>query len=407
MRTFGQLISARVQEDSRPRVLLVQSGPLAELTAAGLVAGRRRPGDLGIPASPTAAIQTYDPIFWAGMLLAYLAVAWRAVSGPHSVLWLGLLGLFTVLPSFLQSPGGPIGYDATAHFALLRNVISKGGLFQYTPLLPIATFYPGLESAAAAIHWLTGLSAWYSALTLIAVVHCLVPVQLYYVARALQVPHRWAAAAGLVYAANPSFVYFDAQFAYETVAILLVLTIVRLYVEGLAAERSGGSTWKQSLSAALVIAVISFGLVVTHHLTSLTGIALLLAGALFIKPMSGLADRKGGWRRLFVRWVPVLTLAICSGCGLSSPRRPGSYLFPHLSGTTSQLFALVTRSKASAGAARQSLALQMLLAMNESLQSPRLSASPSCSSLRQFAGCGSPLFDRTSCGRSCSRQAIC
>jgi hypothetical protein len=353
MRTFGQLISARVQEDSRPRVLLVQSGPLAELTAAGLVAVGAALVIWAYRLAPTAAIQTYDPIFWAGMLLAYLAVAGRAVSGPHSVLWLGLLGLFTVLPSFLQSPGGPIGYDATAHFALLRNVISTGRLFQYTPLLPIATFYPGLESAAAAIHWLTGLSAWYSALTLIAVVHCLVPVQLYYVARALQVPHRWAAAAGLVYAANPSFVYFDAQFAYETVAILLVLTIVRLYVEGLAAERSGGSTWKQSLSAALVIAVISFGLVVTHHLTSLTGIALLLAGALFIKPMSGLADRKGGWRRLFVRWVPVLTLAICFGLWVvfAAPTTI-SYLFPHLSGTTSQLFALVTRSKASAGAAR-------------------------------------------------------
>ena len=50
---------------------------------------------------------------------------------------------------------------------------------------------------------------------------------------------------------------------------------------------------------------------VTHHLTSLTGIALLLAGALFLKPISGLADRKGGWRRLFVRWMPVLTLATC------------------------------------------------------------------------------------------------
>ena len=245
------------------------------------------------------------------------------------------------------------GFDETAQFALLRNVISAGRLFQHTPLLPIGTFYPGLQSAAATIHWLTGLSPWDSALTLIAVVHCLLPVQVYYIARALPVPHRWAAVAGLVYAANPSFVYFDAQFSYESVAILLMLTIVRLYVEALAAERSGGRTWRQSLSAALLIAVMSFGLVVTHHLTSLTGIALLLAGALFLKPISGLADRKGGWRRLFVRWMPVLTLATCFGLWVVfvAPTTV-RYLFPYVSGTASELVALATGSKASSGASR-------------------------------------------------------
>ena len=287
------------------------------------------------------------------MVLAYLAVAWRAVSGRYAVFWLGLFGLFTLLPSFWMSPGGPSDFDETAHFALLRNVISSGRLFQHTPLLPIGTFYPGLESASATIHWLTGLSPWDSALTLIAVVHCLIPVQVYYVARALPVPPRWAAAAGLVYAANPSFVYFDTQFSYESVAILLMLTIVRLYVEALAAERSGCRTWRQSLSASLLIAVISFGLVVTHHLYSLTGIALLLAGALFLKPISGFADRKGGWRRLFVRWMPVLTLATCLGLWVVfvAPTTVG-YLFPHVSGTVSELFALATRSKASSGATR-------------------------------------------------------
>jgi hypothetical protein len=353
MLLFGQRMSAHVQEDSPSRVPLVPSGPLAELTAAGLVAVGAALVIWAYHIAPTAAIQSYDPIFWAGMLLAYLAVAWRAVSGRHAVFWLGLFGLFTVLPSFWMSLGGPSGFDETAQFALLRNVISAGRLFQHTPLLPIGTFYPGLQSAAATIHWLTGLSPWDSALTLIAVAHCLLPVQVYYIARALPVPYRWAATAGLVYAANPSFVYFDTQFSYESVAILFMLTIVRLYVEALAAERSGGSAWRQSLSASLLIAVISFGLVATHHLTSLVGTALLLAGALFLKPISGLADRNGGWRRLFVRWMPVLTLATCLGLWVVfiAPTTVG-YLFPHVSGTASEVVALATHSKASSGATR-------------------------------------------------------
>ena len=353
MRPSRSPVSVLLREESPSRVPLVPSGPLAELTAAGLVTAGAALVIWAYRVAPTATVQSYDPIFWAGMLLAYLAVAWRAVSGRYPVFWLGVFGLFTVLPSFWMSSGGPSGFDETAQFALLRNVISSGRLFQHTPLLPIGTFYPGLQSAAATIHWLTGLSPWDSALTLIAVVHCLLPVQVYYVARALPVPPRWAAAAGLIYAANPSFVYFDTQFSYESVAILLMLTIVRLHVEALAAERSGGPTWRRSLSASLLIAVISFGLVVTHHLTSLAGIALLLAGALFLKPISGLADRNGGWRRLFVRWMPVLTLATCLALWVVfvAPTTVG-YLFPHVSGTVSELVALATRSKASRGAAR-------------------------------------------------------
>jgi hypothetical protein len=336
------------REDSPSRVPLVPSGPLAELPAAGLVAVGAALVVLAYRIAPTAAIQSYDPIFWAGMLLAYLAVAWRAVFGRYAVFWLGSLGLFTLLPKFWMSLGGPLYFDEISQFALLRNVISSGRLFQPTPLLPIGTFYPGLESAAATIHWLTGLSPWASALTLIAVVHCLLPVQVYYIARALSVPHRWAAAAGLLYAANPSFVYDDAMFGYESVAVLLMLTIVRLYVEALAAERSGTRTWRQSLSTGPLIAVISFGLVVTHHLFSLTAIALLLAGALFLKPISGLADRKGGWRRLFVRWMPVLTLATCFALWVVLVA-PGtvSYLSPWVSGTASDLVAFASGSNRS------------------------------------------------------------
>ena len=146
--------------DSPSRVPLIPSGLLAELSALGLVAVGAGLVVWAYRIAPTARIQSYDAIFWAGMLLAYLAVAWRSVSGRYALFWLGLLGLFTVLPTFWVSPGGPSGFDATAHFALLRNVISAGRLFQHTPLLPIGTFYPGLESAAATIHWLTGLSTW-------------------------------------------------------------------------------------------------------------------------------------------------------------------------------------------------------------------------------------------------------
>ena len=346
MRTSGRPVSVVLREDSPSRVPPVPAGLPADLTAAGVVAVGAALVLWAYQIAPTARIQAYDPIFWAGMLLAYLAVAWRAIAGRHAVLWLGLLGLFTLLPKLSMSLGGPYSFDEISQFALLRNIVSAGRLFQHTPLLPIGTFYPGLESATAAIHWVTGIPPWGSALILVAVVHCLFPVQVYYIARALSVPHRWAAVAGLVYAANPSFVYGDAIFGYETLALLLMLTIVRLYVEALAAERTGTRTWRQTISTALLIAVISFALVVTHHLYSLTGIALLLAGALFLKPISGLADRKGGWRRLFVRWMPVLTLAACLALWVAfAAPTTVRYVWPWVTQTTSDLVALAGGSR--------------------------------------------------------------
>jgi hypothetical protein len=351
MRLLDRRTSVDVRADGPGPALPIPSGALADLTAAVLVAVGATLVIWAYRKAPTEQIQSYDLIFWAGMALAYLAIAWRAVSGRHALLWLGLLGLFALLPKFWMSPNGPIYYDETAHFALLRAVISTHKLFQYTPLLPIGTYYPGMESAAAAIHWLTGLSPWDSALTLIAVVHCLVPVQIYYIARALSVPHRWAVVAGLVYAVNPSFIYDDVQFAYESVAILLMLTIVRLYLEALAAERAGGRTWRQTLSTSLLIALLSFGCVVTHHLTSLIGVGLLLVGALALKPMTGFADRGGGGRRLFVRWTPVLTLATCLVLWIAFVA-PSTvpYLFPHVSEPAAELLAQLGLAKPSKSA---------------------------------------------------------
>src|SRR5258705_11243733 len=101
-----------------PRLPPIPSGPLAELSAVCLVAIAAALVVWAYHVAPTTRSQSYYLIFWAGMLLAYLAVAWRLVSGRYAVLWLGLLGLFTMLTRFWVSPGGPIGFDETAHFAL-------------------------------------------------------------------------------------------------------------------------------------------------------------------------------------------------------------------------------------------------------------------------------------------------
>src|SRR5690349_6554472 len=97
--------------DRPSRLPLIPSGPMADLSAVCLVAIASALVVWAYRIAPTTRSQSYYLIFWAGMLLAYLAVAWRVVSGRYAVLWLGLLGLFTMLTRFAVTPGGPIGFD--------------------------------------------------------------------------------------------------------------------------------------------------------------------------------------------------------------------------------------------------------------------------------------------------------
>ena len=93
--------------DSPSRVPLVPSGPLAELTAAGLVAVGAALVVWAYRIAPTATVQSYDPIFWAGMLLAYLAVAWRAVSGRYRGFLAWIARALHRVADVLDEPGWP------------------------------------------------------------------------------------------------------------------------------------------------------------------------------------------------------------------------------------------------------------------------------------------------------------
>ena len=333
-------------EDSQPSNPPAPSRPKAELIAVGLCVVGVALVAWAYHKAKTEAIGLYDAIFWAGMAIVYLTVLWRAVSGRYAVLWLGFLGLFTVLPKFLMSPNNPIYFDETAHFSLLQSTISAG---QTLPVLAVAAYRDLLsghgercgDDPLADRPLRVGFGADPAC-------RGALPAPGPDLLHSACAPSAPSVGGGgrPVYATNPSFVYEDVQFAYESLAITLMLVIVRVYLESLEAERNGGRTWRESVSTAVFLVVMSFGCVVTHHLTSLTGIGLLLAAALFVKPFSGFLDRKAGWRRAFVRYAPVLAFG-----GIFSLwvflEAPGTvpYLFPHVSQPFSQLAGLAGGSK--------------------------------------------------------------
>ena len=169
--------------------------------------------------------QTYYLLFWVGFGGWFLVSCCGACLGQRSrgerYIWVACLAVLTALPKILMSPSAPIYHDEIAHFQLLYQTVQHGSVFASTTLLPIAHSYPGLESFAAALHFATGLSLWHSALLAIALPHVVVPIEVGLIAEALGVKGRWSALAAFVYMLNPSYVYFDMQFAYEGLALAL------------------------------------------------------------------------------------------------------------------------------------------------------------------------------------------
>ncbi len=93
--------------------------------------------------------------------------------------------------------------------------------------------------------------------------------------------HRVAAVGVAVYACNPSFLYFDSQFAYESLALTIGAALLLVSLRWSDADPVERSLNRQGLIAAM--AVLAATLVTVHHLTSYAMLAFLLSWALLIQ----------------------------------------------------------------------------------------------------------------------------
>ena len=171
-------------------------------------------------------------IFLVGITLHFAACAWRLLSRNTSrserisvslVLGLGLFASYAMLETpFLDS------YDELIHWGTLIHLLDSHALFPANTELPVSPYYPGLELATAATRWITGLPLVVDELIVLALVRILVVLGVYLVIERLCRSSRAGGVAVLVYAASPQFYSFDAQYAYETIALAFAVGTVYL-----------------------------------------------------------------------------------------------------------------------------------------------------------------------------------
>jgi len=286
--------------------------------------------------------------FWLGMIAVELPViavlARRATSAAARSALLIVVGFTSYAPKLLRDPGGPVYHDEYAHWRDTYDIIASGKLFEPAQIIPIIARFPGLHAATAVIVEITGLSIWQAATVLLLVCHIALLLGVAVLARAAGLDSRAAAMAAVVYGFNPSFLYFDTQFAYESMAITLLVWALAAFAQAIRADRG-----PHRRAWCGITALLGLGCVITHHLTSieLTIVMALVSAALTLPRIA----KSEGWRgTAAVAWglTGFMGAAVLAWIAVMAPGTV-AYLSPYLGTGLSQLMHMAT----GAGSGRQ------------------------------------------------------
>jgi hypothetical protein len=214
-------------------------------------------------------------LYWAGIVLIALPILYRLTSEDASprerlllvcLLGLGLYGvklvrdapIFTFADEFLH------GYNS-------NQVSHFHHLFHANPILETSRYYPGLESATSALRTLTGLDSYAAGAIIIGAARLTAMSAMFVLFWRVSRSDRIAGIGVAVFTGNFNFLFWSAQFSYQSLALPLLLLVLLAVVELELVPRGARAAWRGL--AALVIAAIVF----THHITSYALVAILLA----------------------------------------------------------------------------------------------------------------------------------
>lgn len=207
------------------------------------------------------------PLFWLGFMALLIVPIARllgtAASRSERIGFVLLLGLGFYLLKVLYSPTLFRMGDELQHWRTTSDILTQGRLFTPNSLLPVSPYFPGLETVTASLFDLGNLSIFAAGLIVIAIARLFLVVSLYLFYEEISASARVAALGVLFYFANPHFVFFDAQFSYQSLALPLAIFVLYLVKRR---EREAG----RSLLVVNVALIIATGaVIVTHHVTAL------------------------------------------------------------------------------------------------------------------------------------------
>ncbi len=214
------------------------------------------------------------PLFWLGILMLFVPIAARLISANaarQERLGLALLlgaGLYFI--KVLHSPTAFSFGDEFAHWRTADDIIQLRHLFHRNPLLPVSAYFPGLEIITALMSNVSGLSIFQSGIVLLFFARLLITLSLFLFFERASHSARIAGIASVLYTANPNYVFWSSQYAYESLALPMA-SLVILAIASLA----NISDKNERLGMHVAITIMIFAIIPTHHMTSYALISFL------------------------------------------------------------------------------------------------------------------------------------
>ena len=286
-------------------------------------------------ASNDAGGEGYFAIFWLGALLLFVpaaaVISSRRITPRLRFGWLLVYALFSYVPKLLRDPAQPLFHDEIAQWRQAADLAATGHLFQPNYIIGIVARFPGLHIVTAAISDSTGLTVWQSAIVILVVAHVLSVFGAYALGDAIFGDQRAGAIVALVYSLNSSFMYFDTEFAYESLAMPFFLWCLACLARAYRAQ-SG----RERIAWAGGAVIAGFGVITTHHLTTvfLSLILLLICATTLLAARRRLVSKAVAWTSAVVSFGVVGSAA--AWLLLVAPAT-FAYLSPYLGGGFSQL----------------------------------------------------------------------
>ncbi|HEX6288954.1 MAG TPA: hypothetical protein VFZ66_07175 [Herpetosiphonaceae bacterium] len=273
-------------------------------------------------------------LFWIGLIVLYGPLSARLVMpGVNRQETIGLLlflGFGVYLAKLLHSPLGFTFFDEFLHWRTANDILKSGHLFTENSMLPVSPLYPGLEIATNALVHLTGMSIYEAGAVIVGVARLVLTLTLYLFYEQIGQSVRIAGIASALYMANPHYLFFDGQFAYESLALPLATLVLFVLLRRQQMPQAQGRL-------TLIAGAGLWAVVATHHATSymLTIFLLLwMTITLIYNRWSG-ADEPG---LLLIALLMIAANAVWLICVSSITI---GYLAPHLQGAIESVLNLI------------------------------------------------------------------
>jgi hypothetical protein len=213
-----------------------------------------------------ATLSAPQIIYWGGILIIALPIFYRLTSRDASpgerLALVALLGLSLYAVKVIRDAPLFTFSDELVHAFNAQQIADHHHLFRSNPILSATPFYPGLEGATTALMKLSGLSSFGAGVVVVGAARLTLVIAMFLLFGRISGSARTAGLGAAIYTGNFNFLFWGAQFSYESLALPLLVVVMMALAEREADARRWAREW------AVPIVLGSAAIVVTHHLTS-------------------------------------------------------------------------------------------------------------------------------------------